>query len=115
MAGVHIKILVVMLLLVRILHWVPAMAGLGMTLALIPVSAVVGERLGKLRRVIMLHSDARIRLVSEVLAGEPCLLKKRYKRVTSYLQILVVVPHMDHPVEQTRAGLHICAYVCMWL
>ena len=39
------QILVVMGLLVRIIHWAPALAGLGVTVALIPISALVSWQL----------------------------------------------------------------------
>lgn len=37
------QILVVMALLVRVIHWAPALAGLGVTVALIPLSTLVRE------------------------------------------------------------------------
>ena len=39
------QILVVMGLLVRIIHWAPALAGLGVTIALIPISTLVSYQI----------------------------------------------------------------------
>lgn len=46
------QILVVMGLLVRIIHWAPALAGLGVTVALIPISALVSWLLTSNRRAM---------------------------------------------------------------
>ncbi|PSC76242.1 multidrug resistance-associated 1 isoform X1 [Micractinium conductrix] len=63
------QILVVMGLLVRVIHLLPALAGLGATLALIPLSAVVGKLMASVRREMVGHTDARVKLATEVITG----------------------------------------------
>ncbi|PRW33949.1 ABC transporter isoform A [Chlorella sorokiniana] len=63
------QILVVMGLLVRIIHWAPALAGLGVTIALIPISALVGRQLAAVRRALVGFTDARVKLCTEVITG----------------------------------------------
>lgn len=57
-------------LLVRIIHWLPALAGLAVCVALIPLSTLVGRRLGAIRRRLVAHTDARVKLCTEVITGE---------------------------------------------
>jgi ATP-binding cassette subfamily C (CFTR/MRP) protein 1 len=61
-----------MALLVRVIGWLPSLAGLGVTVALIPVSALVGRRLGSVRRRLVVVTDARVKLCTEVITGETC-------------------------------------------
>ena len=56
-------------LLVRILGWAPSLVGLGITLALIPITTAVTRRLARLRRAAMAATDARVRAAAEVVAG----------------------------------------------
>lgn len=67
---VCVQILCVMGLLVRIMHFLPSLAGLGVTMLLIPTSMVLGKRLGASRRAQIKHTDARVKLCSEVITGE---------------------------------------------
>ena len=57
-------------MLVRVVHWVPAACGLASTVALIPFSVYTGRRLAGIRKQLMQHTDARIKLCSEVVTGE---------------------------------------------
>ncbi|GAB4815546.1 hypothetical protein N2152v2_002592 [Parachlorella kessleri] len=63
------QILATMALLVRVIHWVPALAGLGVTVAIIPASTWLGKRLGALRKELIRHTDARVKLCTEVITG----------------------------------------------
>lgn len=63
------QILVVMGLLVRVIHWQPALAGLAATLALIPLTMVVGKALANVRRRLVGFTDARVKLCTEVITG----------------------------------------------
>lgn len=65
----RLQILVVMGLLVRVIHWAPALAGLAVTIALIPLSAFVGKRLAAVRRELIGFTDARVKLCTEVITG----------------------------------------------
>ncbi len=62
--------LVIMAMLVRLLTWVPALTGLLVTGALLPVGALMGRAMDRARRVMVKHTDERIKLVSEVVTGE---------------------------------------------
>eukprot|EP00884_Botryococcus_braunii_P017606 jgi/Botrbrau1/4529/Bobra.60_2s0019.2 len=63
------QILTVLALLVRIIHLLPAAAGLAVTLCLIPLSTVVANRLAATRKELMQHTDRRVKLCSEVMSG----------------------------------------------
>ena len=64
-----LQILVVMGLLVRVIHLIPAMVGLSVTAALIPLSALVARALAKVRKRVVALTDARVKLCSEVITG----------------------------------------------
>ncbi|KAG2442750.1 hypothetical protein HXX76_002831 [Chlamydomonas incerta] len=63
------QILCVMFLLVRIMHWAPSMAGLGVTIVIIPLTTLLGKALAKSRREQIKFTDARVKLCSEVITG----------------------------------------------
>ena len=63
------QILIIMLLLVRVLTLVPALVGLAVCVAIIPLSTTVGKHLGTLRKVSMAATQERVRLCSEVVMG----------------------------------------------
>ena len=63
------QILTVMAMLIRILHVLPAVAGLAVTVLLIPLSSLVARRLGQIRKRIVKLTDARVKLASEVILG----------------------------------------------
>lgn len=56
-------------MLVRVVHFIPAACGLASTIALIPVSIYTGRKLAGIRKQLMAHTDARIKLCSEVVTG----------------------------------------------
>lgn len=64
------QILVVLGLLVRVIHVWPAVAGLAVTVALIPMTTLVGRKLGTVRKRLMGYTDARVKLCTEVVTGE---------------------------------------------
>lgn len=66
---VCVQILVVMGLLMRIIHVVPALAGLSVTIVLVPITTVVSRRLSKVRRALIKCTDDRVKLVTEVITG----------------------------------------------
>ena len=61
-----------MALLVRIMSFAPAMAGLVVTVIMIPLSTFIGKALGKARREMVKQTDARVKLASEIITGECC-------------------------------------------
>lgn len=63
------QIFVVMAMLVRIMHFLPAMAGLVVTVIMIPLSTFIGKALGKARREMVKQTDARVKLASEIITG----------------------------------------------
>ncbi|GIL72743.1 hypothetical protein Vretimale_4441 [Volvox reticuliferus] len=63
------QILVVMFLLVRIMNWGPSMAGLAVTVVVIPLTALLGKALAKSRREQIKYTDQRVKLCSEVITG----------------------------------------------
>ena len=67
--SVVLQILVVMGLLMRIIHVFPALAGLTVTVILVPITTVVSRRLAKVRRALIKCTDDRVKLVTEVITG----------------------------------------------
>ena len=65
------QILVVMVLLMRIIHVFPALAGLTVTIILVPITTVVSRRLRKVRAALIKCTDDRVKLVTEVITGMP--------------------------------------------
>ena len=66
-----VQILVVMVLLMRIIHVFPALAGLTVTIILVPITTVVSRRLRKVRAALIKCTDDRVKLVTEVITGTP--------------------------------------------
>ena len=64
-----LQIFVVLALLVRVIQPIPALVGLGVTVALIPLSAFVARALGRVRKRVVALTDARVKLCSEVITG----------------------------------------------
>jgi len=64
-----VQIIAVMALLVRIIHFIPAMVGLAVTVALIPLSALVAKALARIRKKVVALTDARVKMCSEVITG----------------------------------------------
>lgn len=63
------QILAVMGLLIRIIHVWPALVGLGVTVAIIPLSTFVARALARIRKDVMVLTDARVKVSSEVILG----------------------------------------------
>ena len=61
------QIMVTMLLLVRVMSWAPALAGVGVTVILVPGGSFISRRLAKVRRQIVANTDARMKLTTEVI------------------------------------------------
>lgn len=60
-----------MALLIRILSVWPALAGLLVTVALIPLTMGLGKLLTRARRQSVAAADARVKLITEVITGAP--------------------------------------------
>lgn len=63
------QIFLVLFRLIDILGWVPAMGGLIVIVALIPVTTFIGKTLAKMRKDQMKLTDARVKATSEVVTG----------------------------------------------
>jgi len=63
------QIITTMGLLVRIIGWAGSFAGLGVTLALIPLNTFIGKKVGQYRKVQMKYTDQRVKLTTEVITG----------------------------------------------
>ncbi|KAK9839590.1 hypothetical protein WJX84_006235 [Apatococcus fuscideae] len=64
-----LQMLVIMMLLVRIIGLWPALAGLVATCSIGPISAWISSKMEEIRESIMECSDARVKAISELLAG----------------------------------------------
>jgi hypothetical protein len=58
-----------MSLLVRVLTLWPALAGLGMTVAIIPLTMLLGKLMTAARKDSVAAADARVKLTTEVITG----------------------------------------------
>jgi hypothetical protein len=67
-----LQIICVMAMLVRVLTLWPALAGLSVTVAIIPLTMMLGRLLTAARKDSMAAADARVKLVTEVITGEEC-------------------------------------------
>eukprot|EP00775_Hariotina_reticulata_P001784 gene1784-2118_t len=63
------QIIIVMAMLVRVLSLWPALAGLAVTVAIIPLTMLLGRLLTAARKDSMAAADARVKLVTEVITG----------------------------------------------
>jgi len=63
------QIVVLMGLLIRILGVWPTLAGLAVTVGLIPITTYVTKEMGKVRRKVVKLTDKRIKMVTEVVTG----------------------------------------------
>ena len=63
------QIVVLMALLSQMLTWQSALAGLGVTLAILPLSLLVTRWQSTTRQNGLEHTDARVKLTGEVLTG----------------------------------------------
>jgi hypothetical protein len=64
------QILVLMLMLMRIMHPLPAVAGFAVTCILMPLTMIAGRMLSKSRKQMVKFTDSRVKLCSEVLSGK---------------------------------------------
>ncbi len=65
-----LQVFAILLLLVRIIGWAPALAGLAVTLLILPLTMTLGRKLSDVRRSLLARTDARIKVVSEAILGE---------------------------------------------
>jgi ATP-binding cassette, subfamily C (CFTR/MRP), member 1 len=63
------QVLVIIILLHTIMGWRPALAGLAVTVLLVPLSTFVGKIVHKFRKDLVVKTDSRVKLVSEVIGG----------------------------------------------
>ncbi len=63
------QIFVNLAILVSIMGWAPAFAGLLVTIALIPVTGIFTRQMTRIRKRILSRTDARMELLSEVRMG----------------------------------------------
>lgn len=63
------QILVVMAMLVRVIAPLPALAGLAVTLLLIPASTLVGKKLARIRKNVVQYTDVRVKACTEIILG----------------------------------------------
>eukprot|EP00955_Chlamydomonas_euryale_P001159 13315-Chlamydomonas_euryale.AAC.1 len=104
------QICVVMLMLVRILGWQATVAGAGVTVALVPFSWVWTRVIAASRRQMVKHTDARVKLSSEVRMRSgggvrTCVHACAWVRVCARARIARACIRMP-------AGACVCGYAC---
>lgn len=62
-------------LIVHIMGWAATMAGFAVTVIMIPSSTIVGKYLGTARREMLKHTDARVKLSTEIVTGMELMMK----------------------------------------
>jgi ABC transporter transmembrane region len=70
-AAAHAQVFVIIWLLHRIVGPLPALAGLAVTIMLVPLNTVIGKVVHKFRKDLIAKTDARVKLVSEIINGAP--------------------------------------------
>lgn len=76
-----VQVCVIMFLLHRVIGVLPALAGLGATIVVVPLTGVVGHVALKLRTDVITKTDARVKLISEIINGAPLLAAVRSMHV----------------------------------
>ena len=61
--------MVTLLMLVRVMDWASALAGVAVTFTLVPVGSWLSRKLGQTRKALVKCSDARLKLTTELLLG----------------------------------------------
>jgi hypothetical protein len=51
------------------MNWIPSLAGLAVTIFMIPISAGVGKVLAQARRDLIKATDARVKAATEIITG----------------------------------------------
>lgn len=65
-----LQVIVVMTMLIRVLTVWPALAGLAVTVAIIPLTMFLGNRLTAARKESVVAADQRVKLMTEVITGK---------------------------------------------
>lgn len=69
-----LQIFIIIFSLHLIIGWAPALAGLSVTIVLVPLNALVGRQVSRLRKELIKRTDTRVKAVSEVITGALLLL-----------------------------------------
>ena len=64
-----LQIAVIMVLLARLVHWQPALAGVLTTVVLVPVTAAITRKAAHVRKRLVGLTDARVKVCTEVVSG----------------------------------------------
>ena len=67
-----LQIAVIMILLARLVHWQPALAGVLTTVILVPLTALITRKAAHVRKHLIVLTDARVKVCTEVVSGGPC-------------------------------------------
>ena len=63
------QIAVIMVLLARLVHWQPALAGVLTTIVLVPITASITRKAAGVRKRLIGLTDARVKVCTEVVSG----------------------------------------------
>ena len=76
------QITVIVLLLARLVRWQPALAGLGATTVLVPLTAAITRKAAAVRKRLVERTDARVKLCTETVTGAavPAALRSAWHR-----------------------------------
>ena len=64
-----VQISVIMVLLARLVHWQPALAGVLTTVVLVPITAAITRKAAGVRKRLIGLTDARVKVCTEVVSG----------------------------------------------
>lgn len=77
-----LQIFIIIFSLHLIIGWAPALAGLSVTIVLVPLNALVGRQVSRLRKELIKRTDTRVKAVSEVITGALLLLMSLARGLT---------------------------------
>jgi ATP-binding cassette subfamily C (CFTR/MRP) protein 1 len=63
------QIAVIMVLLARLVHWQPALAGVLTTVVLVPITAAITRKAAGVRKRLIGLTDERVKVCTEVVSG----------------------------------------------
>ena len=79
------QIAVIMVLLARLVHWQPALAGVLTTVVLVPVTAAITRKAAHVRKRLVGLTDARVKVCTEVVSGASSWLAASVKLASSVM------------------------------
>jgi len=104
------QIAVIMVLLARVVHWQPALAGVLTTVVLVPVTAAITRKAAHVRKRLVGLTDARVKVCTEVVSGASSACA-----ASILLCACCVLTSRGYSIICGTHAVHVCANVCITL